>query len=191
MAREITINTWCDACLATDARIPGIESTVSLDGAPGVTLALCDSHRDQLLQPLVGALTAWGQAAAPVAPRKGTAGAATPTGRQSCPIDGCTGKALPRTLAKHLLQHHGIRAADARTRGLLPSVQAASAPAQRAIQVAGALPVDHALPCPECGRLFAKNQGRAQHLIRFHAMTSKTERDAAMAAADAALEATG
>lgn len=190
MAREITVSTWCDPCLAVDVKAPGVEVTVTLNRMAPLALALCLEHHTALLAPLDDALRDWGQVAAlsgTTSAGKAPSGQATPTGRIPCPVDGCGGKALPRTMAKHLWAVHHIRAADARDQGLLPGGATETGPSRGQPHSDGARTFD----CGECGRQFSKNQGRAQHLYRAHKVTDKATRDASMALADAALRATG
>lgn len=192
MAREIQVSTWCDPCLASDVKAAGVEFTASINGMATLTLAVCPDHQRGLVQPLTDALADWGQVMAQSDAPSRVKGSsrrtahATPSGRAPCPIDGCSGKALPRTLAKHLWQVHGLRASEARAQGLLPPGTSEGKAGRADAPDMPTLPMGRTFDCPQCGRQFVKNQGRAQHLFRLHGVTDKAQRDWLMAAADGA-----
>lgn len=60
MAREISINLWCDQCATADLRVPGQTATIGLLMLTATsrmdrtwsTVELCDGCRDELLTPL-------------------------------------------------------------------------------------------------------------------------------------------
>lgn len=136
MARRVEISVLCDVCLAEDVESEGVEVSVSLDGAAPRTLALCETDRKDLLDPLADALVRLGQLpeGASIRDRKS----------ELCPVCG-KGYTTRKRLGDHMGKMHGT------TLGLLES---------------GQEPDSEAFPCDRCDKSFPTSQGLSMHKTR-------------------------
>src|SRR3954469_658144 len=92
MAREISVEILCDACLARDERTHGDELTVSLNQGGIVSIALCETHDKEILAPLRELLVDAPFAATSQTTQRRDAGrrsALDESDRVRCPFDEC------------------------------------------------------------------------------------------------------
>jgi hypothetical protein len=156
MAREVTINTWCDNHLKRhEERVPGEEVIVAL-GELGIhkqlTLALCEPCRKEFYEPLRELLWQYGQRVGagdePVTqPSKRVRPA--PEEWLDCPAPGCNHRSPNKNaLGSHVRSMHDTTLAE---------LLGAPTP----------------FKCPDCDRAFTAPQGLGVHRQRVHGVDGK------------------